>query len=58
MKDFDNEDWEYGGLWECPKCGSEHEDPGSITITTCKNGHVVYLSFSDEKGKRTAYYES
>lgn len=31
------------GEWECPVCGSTQEDPETITITACANGHACIL---------------
>jgi hypothetical protein len=40
------------GWWECPKCGSRHEDPMSVYETTCKNNHNVILTYNENGGYR------
>ena len=35
-----SEEW---GEWTCPICDSTQEDPESITVTSCANGHACLL---------------
>jgi hypothetical protein len=36
----DNAEW---GYWECPVCHVESQDPDTIWLTSCPNGHIVLL---------------
>jgi hypothetical protein len=49
-----HEEW---GEWECPVCGSEQEDPGEITMTSCANGHTCLLGPVEDDGTRCAWEE-
>ena len=31
------------GKWTCPVCGTNEEDPEHVTVTRCKNDHIVHL---------------
>lgn len=46
------EEW---GKWECPECNSEQEDPESIDLTTCANGHACLLGPIEDDATRSAW---
>jgi hypothetical protein len=40
------------GEWVCPRCGTEHSDPESYSVTTCGTCKAhVRLCFLDENGE-------
>lgn len=38
------------GEWECPVCESVQEDPESIMVTCCANGHACVLGPVEDSG--------
>lgn len=51
-------DGERRGVWSCPDCGEEHDDPNSIILTCCRVcSLIVRLSYTNEDGRRWAYSE-
>ena len=43
------EEW---GEWECPVCESVQEDPDTINVTSCANGHACVLGPVEGSGPR------
>lgn len=51
-------DSDFWSRWTCPFCDASHQDPDNRKVTTCANGHTVYLGVADPGHQYRIAYKS
>jgi len=49
------EEW---GEWECPVCESIQDDPDTILVTSCANGHACLLGPIENSGPHIGVHKN